>query len=118
MITFGPLIKALRKSAGLTLEAVAKRIGSHKGYVSGMENEKVNPPSVGIVRKIFKIYSPELARAGIQATEEDLVELAWVSKAPSLIRQRALARLENNPLAAAKVGAPAIAPAEPAREAV
>ncbi len=124
MNTFGPLIKALRKSAGFTLEHVAQRIGSHKGYVSGMENEKVNPPSVGVVRKLFKLYAPELAKAGIQADEQDLVELAWVSKAPALIRKRALGRIGTNSLAAARIGAPqpppaiSPAPAPPAKEAV
>jgi transcriptional regulator with XRE-family HTH domain len=119
MTTFGPLIKALRKSADLTLEVVAKKIGSHKGYVSGMENEKCNPPSVGVVRRIFKLYAPELAKAGVSATEEDLVELAWVSKSPTFIRKRLFDRIATNPLAAATVKPPppAIAPADPAREA-
>jgi transcriptional regulator with XRE-family HTH domain len=32
---FGDLVKRLRKERNLTLEAVARKIGSHKGYVSG-----------------------------------------------------------------------------------
>lgn len=124
MNKFGPLVKALRKSAGFTLEHVAQKLKSHKGYVSGIENEKVNPPSVPIVRRIFGVYAAELSKAGIQATAEDLVELAYASKAPAIIRARALERIKDNPLAAARIGyaapqpPPTIAPAEPVREAV
>jgi transcriptional regulator with XRE-family HTH domain len=77
---FGDLVKKLRKEKGLTLEAVAKKIGSHKGYVSGIENDKVNPPSVKIVRKFAKLFSQD-ARA--------LARLAWVDKAPAILRKDA-----------------------------
>lgn len=106
MTTFGPLMKALRLSANLTLEVVAKKINSHKGYVSGIENEKVNAPSVAVVRKFHRLYAPTLQKLGITSTEEDLVELAWVSKAPALIRRRALARLSDNPVAGLLVTKP------------
>jgi transcriptional regulator with XRE-family HTH domain len=43
---FGDLVRKMRKEKSLTLEAVAKKVGSHKGYVSGIENDRVNPPLV------------------------------------------------------------------------
>lgn len=80
MSNFGDLVKKLRKEKGLTLEAVAKKIGSHKGYVSGIENGKVNPPSVKIIRKFAKLFTQN---------EKTLVRMAWADKAPALIRDEA-----------------------------
>ncbi len=80
MSNFGDLVKRLRKDKGLTLEAVAKKIGSHKGYVSGIENGKVNPPSVKIIRKFAKLFTQD---------ERTLVRMAWADKAPPLIREEA-----------------------------
>jgi transcriptional regulator with XRE-family HTH domain len=77
---FGDLVKKLRKEKGLTLEAVAKKIGSHKGYVSGIENDKVNPPSVKIIKKFAKLFGQDV-RA--------LARLAWVDKAPEILREDA-----------------------------
>jgi transcriptional regulator with XRE-family HTH domain len=77
---FGDLVKRLRKEKGLTLEAVAKKIGSHKGYVSGIENGKVNPPSVKIIRKFARLFAQD---------ERTLVRIAWVDKAPPIIRDEA-----------------------------
>ena len=56
MSEFGDLVKKLRKEREMTLEAVAKKIGSHKGYVSGIENGKVNPPSVKVIRKFSRLF--------------------------------------------------------------
>ena len=80
MSNFGDLVKRLRKERNLTLEAVAKKINSHKGYVSGIENGKVNPPSVKIIRKFAKLF---------QQDERRLVRMAWADKAPALIRDEA-----------------------------
>jgi transcriptional regulator with XRE-family HTH domain len=77
---FGDLVKKLRKEKGITLEAVAKKIGSHKGYVSGIENDKVNPPSVRIILKFAKLFGQD-ARM--------LARLAWVDKAPKILRKDA-----------------------------
>ncbi len=114
MNTFGQVVKTLRTLEDLTLERVAKRIGSHKGYVSGIENHKVNPPSVGIVRKYAKLFTDALRRRGVEATDVDWVELAWGSKAPPLIRARIAARLlQGNPLAVMELGGMAIVPVKP-----
>lgn len=80
MSNFGELVKRMRKERGLTLEQVAKKIGSHKGYVSGIENDKVNPPSVKIIRKFAKLFGQE---------SRTLVRIAWADKAPPLIREEA-----------------------------
>lgn len=80
MSHFGDLVKKLRNEKGMTLEAVAKKIGSHKGYVSGIENDKVNPPSVKIIKKYAKAFGQDPAM---------LVRLAWVDKAPVIIREDA-----------------------------
>jgi transcriptional regulator with XRE-family HTH domain len=77
---FGSLIKDLRKQHGMTLERVAKRIGSHKGYVSGIENDKVNPPSVKLILKLAKLFGQD---------PKPLVRLAWVDKAPTMIHDDA-----------------------------
>jgi transcriptional regulator with XRE-family HTH domain len=66
---FGDLVRKLRKERGLTLEAVAGKIGTHKGYVSGIENDKVNPPSIKIIKKYAKVLGQD-ARA--------LARLAWI----------------------------------------
>ena len=80
MSHFGALVKQLRKEKNMTLEAVAKRIGSHKGYVSGIENDKVNPPSVKVILKYAKVFDQD---------PKTLVRLAWVDKAPSILRDDA-----------------------------
>ena len=80
MSHFGALVKKLRKEKCLTLEAVAKKIGSHKGYVSGIENDKVNPPSVKVILKYAKLFGQD---------PKMMVRLAWVDKAPNIIREDA-----------------------------
>ncbi len=80
MSNFGDLVKRLRKEKGMTLEQVARKIGSHKGYVSGIENDKVNPPSVKIIRKFARLFSQD---------ERTLVRIAWADKAPPIIREEA-----------------------------
>lgn len=102
MSKFGEVVKTLRKADGLSLAVVAKRLGSHKGYVSGIENAKVNPPSVRILRKYHKVFEHH----GIRL--EDLVELAWVDKAPAIVREQLLERIKNNPLFGIRVTVPTV----------
>lgn len=83
MSNFGDLVRRLRKERSLTLEAVARRVGSHKGYISGIENGKVNPPSVKFIRKFARLF---------QWDERRMVMLAYTDKAPKLIREE-IARL-------------------------
>jgi transcriptional regulator with XRE-family HTH domain len=80
MSHFGELVKKLRQDNRLTLEAVAKEVGTFKGYVCGIENDKVNPPSVKMIRKFAKLFGLEV---------RPLVRLAWVDKAPAILREEA-----------------------------
>ena len=97
MSRFGDLVKKLRKERSMTLEQVARKIQSHKGYVSGIENGKVNPPSVKFIRKFARIF---------QYDERQMVRMAYVDKAPKLIKDEAKVILENAPGAAASGGVP------------
>jgi transcriptional regulator with XRE-family HTH domain len=81
MSMFGEQIRRLRKEKRLTLEQVARKVGTHKGYVSGIETGKVRPPSVKLIRKLAKVFGQD---------EKSLVRMAWVDKAPPLIRDEAL----------------------------
>ncbi len=78
MSHFGKLVKKLRLEKGLTQETVAKKIGSHKGYISGIENGKVNPPSEKVIRKYAKLLDQQ-PRA--------LVLIAWIDKAPKIVKE-------------------------------
>src|SRR5262245_13708816 len=86
MSRFGDLVKRLRKDRSMTLEQVARKIQSHKGYVSGIENGKVNPPSVKFIRKFARIF---------QYDEQQMVRMAYVDKAPKIIKDEAVVLLEN-----------------------
>jgi transcriptional regulator with XRE-family HTH domain len=77
MNNFGGFIKSMRKAKGLTLEKLAKEIGTEKGYISSIENGKVNPPSADVVR--------EMADA-LDVGREELLLLAYVQKAPEEIQ--------------------------------
>ena len=96
MSGFGDLVKGLRKERQMTLEQVARKIGSHKGYVSGIENGKVNPPSVKFIRKFAKIF---------QYDEKRMVRLAYVDKAPKLIKDEAKRLLLEEGAAGGNAGA-------------
>lgn len=78
MGSFGMLVKQLRKERGYVLEHVAKKIGSHKGYLSGIENGKVKPPSARFIRKLSKILDYD---------EREMLKMACLEKVPVLIRE-------------------------------
>ena len=85
MSHFGDLVLTLRKERRLTMEVLARKIGSHKGYISGIESGKVNPPSVKVIKKYAKALGQDV---------KHLVRLAWVDKAPEIIREDAERFLE------------------------
>ena len=92
MSNFGVLLRRLRKDHGWSLHTVAKKVGTQKGYLSGIENGKVNPPSPKLLRKFAKLF---------QQDESALLRMAWADKAPALIREEtlrmmALADLDEN----------------------
>jgi transcriptional regulator with XRE-family HTH domain len=86
MSNFGDLVRRLRRERALTLDQVAKKIGSHKGYVSGIENGKVNPPSVKFIRKFAKLFAHD---------EKEMVRIAWLDKAPKIIREEVAAAVQG-----------------------
>ena len=75
--TFAERMKFLRSSKGLTLEQVARAVGSHKGYVSSIETGQMRPPSPGYIARFARLYSVD---------ERELLRLAYAEKAPKLIR--------------------------------
>ena len=79
MVRFGKVIQRARKKRGLTLEAVARTLGSHKSYLSGMETGKVNPGSPKLIRRLA---------SALRLNAEDLILRAYVEKVPRQIRQR------------------------------
>jgi len=81
MQTFGDLIKAQRIVRGLTLEALAKKTGTHKGYCSGIEHSHVNPPAAGMTMRLCRELGLEV---------EYMLLLAWAEKAPKQVRKIAL----------------------------
>lgn len=81
MGNFGELMRRLRRERGFSLKTVAKKLNTQKGYLSGIENGKVNPPSAKLVKRISQLY---------QQDERMLLRLAWADKAPSLIREDAV----------------------------
>ncbi len=76
---FCDVVKAARKAKGLTLEKVAKAIKSHKGYVSGFENDKVSPPSAPIVVRLAKMLDLDV---------EELLVLRLLEKRGRLLTVR------------------------------
>jgi len=76
---FGAIVRRRRLDRGITLEKVAKAVGSHKGYISGIESGKVRPPRPHYVKAICKLL-------GLPYEEMELVALA--EKAPGSIRDR------------------------------
>ena len=102
MQEFGELIRSLRKAKGLTLEEVALKVGTKKGYISGIENSKVNPPAPDKVRALAKVLGGDRVL---------FLLLATIEKAPpetrDILRRGVKFVLENreNGAAAAPHGA-------------
>lgn len=85
---FGPLVKELRLSRKLNLEVVAKAVRSHRGYISGIENRKVPPPSPRFISRLALFFKVD---------EKDLLLLAYAEKAPKLIREYVMQALWPTP---------------------
>jgi transcriptional regulator with XRE-family HTH domain len=80
-MTYAEVIRTQRKAKGLTLEVLAKKCGTFKGYISGIENARVAPPAAGMAVRLARVL-------GVDA--DDLLELGWATKAPKRIRARAM----------------------------
>ena len=77
MRSFGCVVRDARLARGMTLQAVAAKVGTYRGYISAIENARVSPPSAGVTVK--------LARA-LGLDPRDLLKRGWIEKAPSIIR--------------------------------
>lgn len=104
MQEFGELIRSLRKAKGLTLEDVARKVGTKKGYISGIENSKVNPPAPDKVRALAKVLGGDRIL---------FLLLATIEKAPpetqEILRmgvQLALQKKENGAAMSSQEAAP------------
>lgn len=75
---FGELLRRLRKAKGMTLQALADKIGSHKGYISAMENAKSNPPTAIVIARLSRALGYD---------SKKLLLLAYVDRAPETIRE-------------------------------
>jgi transcriptional regulator with XRE-family HTH domain len=89
MSNFGELMRRLRRERGYSLKTVARKLDTQKGYLSGIENGKVNPPSAKLVKRISQLYEQD---------ERMLLRLAWADKAPSLIREDAVRMVSHTDL--------------------
>ena len=78
MERFGEFIRRARKKQEMTIETVAKKMGSHKGYVSGMETGNANPGSPKVVTRLA---------SALRLDTDQLLLRAYVEKAPLQIRQ-------------------------------
>jgi hypothetical protein len=82
--SFAARMKFLRSARGLTLDQVARAVGSHKGYVSSIETGQMRPPSPRYISRLARLYSVD---------ERELLRLAYAEKAPDLIRDEIIRAL-------------------------
>jgi len=75
---FGQWLKRCREGQQLTCTTLAKKTGTHKGYISGIESGAVNPPAAKLAVKLAMILNTDPKHA---------LKMAWVDKAPELIQE-------------------------------
>lgn len=104
MQEFGELIRSLRKAKGMTLEEVALKIGTKKGYISGIENSKVNPPAPDKVRKLAKVLGGDcvtfLLLATVEKAPPEIQELLRKGIKLAMAQEAAASSAKNNGKAA------------------
>lgn len=76
MQTFGQVLKDKRKAKGRTLDQVARACDTHKGYISGIENGKVNAPAWKVIRRLCRYLELDFQR---------MVAAAWWEKRPPIL---------------------------------
>lgn len=98
---FAEILRRARRAMGFSLQNLADKMKTSKGYLSGLECRKVNPPSPKVVRKLVKILHLDL---------DELLVHSFVEKAPkeirSIVRSGALAALEASKRGATPSGKP------------
>lgn len=77
MKSYGSVVRHARQSRGWTLEELAKRAHTNKGYISGIETRAVNPPASKMSTRLAKALGLDF---------RDLLRCAWAEKAPEPIR--------------------------------
>lgn len=58
-MSFGERLRDARKASGLTLEALAERIGSSKAYIWQLENKSNARPSAELLTKLCDVLKVE-----------------------------------------------------------
>lgn len=77
---FGGLLRRFRRDKGLTLSALAERIGVTPGYLSMIENQRVrNPPSMKVLVKL---------EAALDVRDSSLCRAAQWQRTPEPIREQ------------------------------
>ena len=71
-MTFGERVKELRKAQGVSQRELARRVGIDFTYLSKIENDRMEPPSEGTIRRIAE---------ALDASADDL--LVWADRFPS-----------------------------------
>lgn len=79
---FAKTVYKARSDKAMTLEAMAKKFKTHKGYLSGIENAKVAPPTMRYIRRMAGAYDLDL---------KALAMMSWLEKAPPEIQDEAIA---------------------------
>jgi transcriptional regulator with XRE-family HTH domain len=80
MPTIGQILHARREAMGLSLAQLAGRVGLAKGYLSMIENHRLdNPPSDKALRRLA---------AAIEVDPAELIEAAQWQRTPSAVRDR------------------------------
>lgn len=59
-MTIGERLKAIRKSRGLRLIDVERRTGILNSYISQLENNHINIPNIGKLKKLVDFYQVDL----------------------------------------------------------
>lgn len=75
MRSFGQILREAITTKKLTLRDVARSAGTHKGYISGMCNGNIAPPSAKLIKKLCEKldlnYYDMLARSLVEKMPKD-----------------------------------------------
>jgi transcriptional regulator with XRE-family HTH domain len=106
MKTFGQEIGDAIRAQKRTLDQVARNTGTHKGYISGIVNGKVNPPAWRMVRRLAKYlgldYQMMLALSHWEKRPKDLGILAAFRLLERIKNESALCQAEEVAILEAK----------------
>jgi transcriptional regulator with XRE-family HTH domain len=85
-LSFGQRILEARKEKGLTLQELANKAGTHKGYVSGIETGKLNAPAPKVIEIFCKVLGLDI---------DTMLVVAWAEKAPIRILPLVIERVRD-----------------------